>query len=226
MNNEILNKIKGGLVVSCQALPHEPLHGSEFMAKMAYAALLGGAVGIRANTVSDITAIKKVVDLPIIGIIKRDYDDSSVYITPTLKEIDELCEIGVDIIALDATNRMRPGNLTLEVLFAQAKEKYPNQLFMADTSCFEEGLAAEKMGFDIVATTMAGYTPYTKGRPLPDTELLERYVNELHVPIIAEGGVHYPEQLRKVLDIGAHCAVVGGAITRPLEITQRFVAVL
>lgn len=226
MNNEILNKIKGGLVVSCQALPHEPLHGSEFMAKMAYAALLGGAVGIRANTVSDITAIKKVVDLPIIGIIKRDYDDSNVYITPTLKEIDELCEIGVDIIALDATNRMRPGNLTLEVLFAQAKEKYPNQLFMADTSCFEEGLAAEKMGFDIVATTMAGYTPYTKGRPLPDTELLERYVNELHVPIIAEGGVHYPEQLRKVLDIGAHCAVVGGAITRPLEITQRFVAVL
>ena len=171
-NEEILTEIKGGLIVSCQALETEPLYASYIMSKMAYAAMLGGAVGIRANTVVDIKAIRERVDLPIIGIIKEEYHDSDVYITPTMKEVDALVEIGCDIIATDATNRPRPDGKSFEEFFTEVRKKYPNQLFMADTSCFEEGQLAEKLGFDLIGTTMSGYTPYTKGRKLPDCESL------------------------------------------------------
>lgn len=222
-NEEILKKIKGGLVVSCQALESEPLYDSYIMAKMAWAAYLGGAVGIRCNTVVDIKAIKEKVDLPVIAIIKQVYDDSDVYITPTMKEVDALAQIGCEIIAIDATDRLRPNGVTLEEFFTEVRNKYPNQLFMADTSCFEEGKKAEELGFDLIGTTMAGYTPYTKGTPLPDFNLMERYVNELHTPVIAEGGIWVPEELKKAFDIGAHSAVVGTAITRPMDITKRFI---
>lgn len=225
-NKEILDKIKGGLIVSCQALASEPLYDSYIMSKMALAAKLGGAVGIRANTVVDIKAIKERVDLPLIGIIKQEYDDSDVYITPTMKEVDALVETGCEIIAIDATNRLRPNGATLEVFFTKVREKYPNQLFMADTSCFDEGKKAEELGFDLIGTTMAGYTPYTKGTPLPDFNLMQRYVSELHTPVIAEGGIWVPEQLKKAIDIGVHSAVVGTAITRPRDITKHFAEVL
>ena len=206
-NEEILNKINGGLIVSCQALESEPLYDSYIMSKMAWAAKLGGAVGIRANTVVDIKAIKEKVDLPIIGIIKQEYDDSDVYITPTMAEVDALVEVGCEIIAIDATNRLRPNGITLESFFKEVRKKYPNQLFMADTSAFDEGKKAEELGFDLIGTTMAGYTPYTKGTSLPDFTLMERYVNELHTPVIAEGGIWVPEQLKKALDIGVHAAI-------------------
>lgn len=225
-NNVILDKIKGGLIVSCQALKNEPLYGSEYMAKMAWAAYLGGACGIRANTVVDILAIKKTVDLPVIGIIKEEYPDSEVYITPTMKEVDALVEIGCEIIAIDATNRTRPNGKTLEEFFTEARSKYPNQLFMADTSCFEEGRTAERLGFDLIGTTMAGYTPYTKGRALPDCELIERYSKELTKPIIAEGGIWCPDDLKNVYKAGAFSAVCGTAITRPMDITKRFIKAL
>lgn len=225
-NKEILDKIKGGLIVSCQALESEPLYDSYIMSKMALAAKLGGAVGIRANTVVDIKAIKEKVDLPLIGIIKQEYDDSDVYITPTMKEVDALVETGCEIIAIDATNRLRPNGETLEAFFTKVREKYPNQLFMADTSCFDEGKKAEELGFNLIGTTMAGYTPYTKGTPLPDFNLMQRYVSELHTPVIAEGGIWVPEQLKKAIDIGVHSAVVGTAITRPRDITKHFVEVL
>lgn len=225
-NKEILDKIKGGLIVSCQALASEPLYDSYIMSKMALAAKLGGAVGIRANTVVDIKAIKERVDLPLIGIIKQEYDDSDVYITPTMKEVDALVETGCEIIAIDATNRLRPNGETLEAFFTKARKKYPNQLFMADTSCFDEGKKAEELGFNLIGTTMAGYTPYTKGTPLPDFNLMQRYVSELHTPVIAEGGIWVPEQLKKAIDIGVHSAVVGTAITRPRDITKHFVEVL
>ncbi len=221
-NKEILEKIKGGLIVSCQALPEEPLHSSYIMSRMAYAAYLGGAAGIRANTVEDITEIKKTVDLPIIGIIKQVYDDSDVYITPTLNEVQKLYDCGVDIIAVDATARLRTSGVSFENFFTEVRKKFPNQLFMADTSCFDEGKKARELGIDIVGTTMSGYTPYTKGTVLPDFNLMERYVKELDCPVIAEGGIWTPEQLRKALDIGVHAAVVGTAITRPREITKRF----
>lgn len=136
-NKEILEQIKGGLIVSCQALETEPLYDSYIMSKMAWAAYLGGAVGIRANTVVDIKAIKERVNLPVIGIIKQEYDDSDVYITPTMKEVDALVEIGCEIIAVDATKRLRPGGVSLETFFTEVRNKYPDQLFMADTSCFE-----------------------------------------------------------------------------------------
>lgn len=225
-NKEILDKIKGGLIVSCQALESEPLYDSYIMSKMAWAAKLGGAVGIRANTVVDIKAIKEKVDLPLIGIIKQEYDGSDVYITPTMKEVDALVETGCEIIAIDATNRLRPNGETLEAFFTKVREKYPNQLFMADTSCFDEGKKAEELGFNLIGTTMAGYTPYTKGTQLPDFNLMQRYVSELHTPVIAEGGIWVPEQLKKAIDIGAHSAVVGTAITRPRDITKHFVEAL
>jgi N-acylglucosamine-6-phosphate 2-epimerase len=225
-NEEVLNQIKGKLIVSCQALASEPLYDSYIMSKMAWAAYLGGAAGIRANTVVDIKAIKEKVDLPVIGIIKKDYEGCDVYITPTEEEVDALVEIGCEIIAIDATNRLRPNGVTLEEFFTKVRKKYPNQLFMADTSCFDEGKKAQELGFDLVGTTMAGYTPYTKGTSLPDFTLMERYVNELDVPIIAEGGIWVPEQLKKAIDIGVHSAVVGTAITRPRDITKHFVQAL
>lgn len=222
-NKEILEQIKGGLIVSCQALENEPLYDSYIMSKMAWAAFLGGAVGIRANTVVDIKAIKEKVDLPVIGIIKQVYDDSDVYITPTMKEVDALVEVGCEIIAVDATNRLRPNGVTFEEFFKEVRSKYPNQLFMADTSCFDEGKKAAELGCDLIGTTMAGYTPYTKGTPLPDYTLMKRYVTELDAPVIAEGGIWSPDQLKKAIDIGVHAAVVGTAITRPMDITKRFV---
>lgn len=225
-NINILNRIKGGLVVSCQALPEEPLHSSFIMSRMALAAKIGGAVGIRANTVEDIIEIKKTVDLPIIGIIKQVYDDSPCYITPTLNEVDKLFSCGVDIIAIDATNRVHPHSKSLESFFGEVRSKYPNQLFMADTSSFEEGKKAVELGFDLVGTTLSGYTDYTKGKSLPDFELIEKYATELSVPIIAEGGISTPNDLKKALKIGAFAVVVGGAITRPLEITRNFVNII
>ena len=222
-NKEILEKIKGGLIVSCQALETEPLYDSYIMSKMAWAAYLGGAVGIRANTVVDIKAIKERVDLPVIGIIKQVYPDSDVYITPTMKEVDALVDVGCEIIAVDATNRLRPNGKTFEEFFKEVRAKYPNQLFMADTSCFDEGRLAEELGCDLIGTTMAGYTPYTKGTPLPDYTLMSRYVNELNSPVIAEGGIWSPDELKKAIDLGVHSAVVGTAITRPMDITKRFV---
>lgn len=225
-NEQILSAVKGGLIVSCQALEDEPLYGGDTMAKMARAAFLGGASGIRANSVEDISQIKRAVELPVIGIIKKAYPGSGVYITPTIREVDALCECGVDIIALDATDRVRPGGLTLSEFFQSVRKKYPEQLFMADTSCFEEGRLAEALGFDLVGTTLSGYTEYTRGTELPDVGLMKRYAHELNVPVIAEGGIWTPGQLGEIMRLGVHAAVVGTAITRPMEITKRFSAAI
>ena len=213
--------LKGGLIVSCQALEDEPLHSSFIMGRMAYAALVGGASGIRANTISDIQEIKKNVDLPIIGIIKQQYGDNQVYITPTMKEIDALAAEGVDIIALDGTKRERPDGNTLENLMKEAKIKYPNQLFMADISSVEEAVEAARVGFDIVGTTLVGYTEYTKGKD-PLTEL-EKVIKAVTVPVIGEGNIDTPVKAKKALELGAYAVVVGGAITRPQQITKKFV---
>lgn len=225
-NQEIYDQIKGGLIVSCQALEEEPLHSSYIMSRMALAAMLGGAAGIRANTVEDITAIRKTVDLPVIGIIKKEYPGSEVYITPTMKEIDALAACGVSIIAMDATNsrlRPRPDNRNLKEVFEEARLKYPDQLFMADCSNYEEAMYAAGLGFDFVGTTMNGYTDYTKDVQLPNLELMRRLAVECPKPVIAEGGIWQPDQLKAALDAGVFAAVIGGAITRPMQITQRFV---
>ena len=160
--NKILESIKGKLIVSCQALEDEPLHSSFIMGRMAYAAHIGGAGGIRANTVEDIREIKKNVSLPIIGIIKKVYDNCDVYITPTIREVEDLVNEGVQIIAIDATKRERPDKKDLKDFINEVKEKFPNQLIMADISSVDEALYAEEIGFDIVGTTLVGYTEYTK----------------------------------------------------------------
>lgn len=219
--NKVLEKIKGKLVVSCQALEDEPLHSSYIMGRMAYAAFIGGAAGIRANTISDIQEIKKNVDLPIIGIIKKVYGDCNVYITPTLKEIEELVNEKVDIIAIDGTKRERPDKKNLEILIKEVKEKYPNQLLMADISSAEEAIFAQEIGFDIIGTTLVGYTDYTKGND-PLTEL-EKVIKAVNIPVIAEGNIDTPAKAKTALNLGAYSVVVGGAITRPQQITKKFV---
>ena len=225
-NYQIINKIKGGLIVSCQALENEPLYSSFIMSKMALAAEEGGAVGIRANSVVDIAEIQKSTALPIIGLIKKDYADSEVYITPTEAEVDALVLVGADIIAMDATNRPRPNGESLDTFFKRIKEKYPNKLFMADCSTYEEGIHACELGFDIVSTTLSGYTKETKGRLLPDFDMLKKLVDSLDIPVIAEGGIWEPAQLKQAFDLGCHSAVVGSAITRPRDITRHFIAAI
>lgn len=220
----MLDKIKGKLVVSCQALEDEPLHSSFIMSKMALAAAQGGASGIRAQSKADIIEIMNTVDLPVIGIVKRNYEDSEIYITPTKKEVDELLETKCQMIALDATTRKRPNDEKLEDLVDYIHAN--NRLAMADCSTFEECLYAEKIGFDCISTTLCGYTSYSKLIDGPNFELLEKLVKECHVPVLAEGKINTPEDLKKVYEIGVFSAVVGGAITRPQEITKRFVNIL
>ena len=222
--SNFLEQVHKKLIVSCQALEHEPLHSSYIMSRMAYAAMLGGAAGIRANTVEDITAIKETVNLPVIGIIKHVYGDCPVFITPTEREVDALVSCGTEVIALDATSRPRPDGVSLPELFAAIRRKYPGQLFMADCSTYEDAAAARDMGFDIVGTTLRGYTRETAGMEIPDMDLIARLGQTMGIPVIAEGGIWTPQQLHDILSMdGIHAAVIGGAITRPLDITKRFV---
>lgn len=220
----MLEQIKGRLVVSCQALENEPLHSPFIMARMALAAAEGGAAGIRANSVVDIEAIKQQVALPVIGLVKRDYPDSEVFITPTLCEVDELMVAAPEMIALDATDRPRPGGETLAQLVTSIRARWPALLLMADIASVEEALIAEQLGFDCVGTTLYGYTPQTKGHTLPESDfaLLRAVLAAVTIPVIAEGNVDTPERAARCLALGAHAVVVGGAITRPQQITRRF----
>lgn len=225
---ERIKNLKGKLIVSCQALPDEPLHSSFIMGRMAKAALQGGAVGIRANTPKDIQEIQTQVDLPVIGIIKRDYEDSAVYITPTLREVEELMAVHPDIIALDATCQTRPNGMTLDEFFHILKEKYPDQLWMADCSTVEEALHADALGFDFIGTTLVGYTAESKGMRIEedDFKILRQILEKAVHPVIAEGNINTPEKARRVIDLGAFSVVVGSIITRPQVITKNFVQAL
>lgn len=219
-NNKILDKIKGGLVVSCQALENEPLHSPYIMGRMALAAKEGGAVGIRANSVLDIKAIKEVVDLPIIGLIKKDYPNSKIFITPTMKEIDELIEAGVEVVALDATLRPQADGVSLEDKLKYIHSK--NVLAMADISTYEEGVNAAKLGFDLISTTLSGYTNYSNQNNGPDVELVKRLVNDTNANIVAEGKIFTEEDLTNILSVKPFAVVIGSAITRPQLITARY----
>ena len=222
---KMIDQVKGGLIVSCQALPDEPLHSSYIMGRMAVAAEQGGAVGIRANTKEDIIEIKKNTELPVIGIVKRDYDDSPVFITATMKEIDELMESGCEMIALDATNRIRPNGQTLQEFVSAIREKYGDIQLMADCSTVEEVFEAERLGFDVVSTTLMGYTEASKGHDIAEDDFarLKEVLARVKAPVIAEGNVNTPEKAKRCLELGVTSVVVGSAITRPQLITKTFV---
>ena len=227
MNQKVEN-LKGKLIVSCQALSNDPLHSSFIMGRMALAAKQGGASGIRANTKEDIKEIQSQVDLPIIGIVKRDYDDSDIYITPTMKEIDELMEVKPEIIAIDATKNLRPNGVTLDEFYAQIREKYPDQPLMADCSTYEEAIHADELGFDFIGTTLVGYTDQSKDMKIEqnDFELIKEIVKNVKHNVIAEGNINTPEKVKRVMQLGVFSIVVGSAITRPQLITKTFVDAL
>ena len=221
----MLDKVKGGLIVSCQALPEEPLHSSFIMGRMALAADQGGAVGIRANTASDIHEIEKNTKLPIIGIVKRDYEGTPIYITPTMKEIEELAETSCAMIALDATDRVRFQGQKLEYFIKEGRPLGPDKLLMADMATLDEAIRAEQLGFDCVSTTLMGYTEQSQGHNIADNdfERLKEILKAVQIPVIAEGHVDTPAKARRCIEIGAHAVVSGGAITRPQLITKAFV---
>ena len=220
-----MKSIEKSLVVSCQALENEPSHSPFIMAKMALAAKMGGAKGIRANSVKDIQAIKQEVDLPIIGIIKKEYEGTQVFITTTMKEVDALVEEGVDIIAMDATSRLRYQQQTLDDFFKEVKEKYPQQLFMADCSTVEEAIHADQLGFDFIGTTLVGYTPQSYQNKIEenDFQILKDIISSTKHPVIGEGNIDTPSKVKRALELGCYSVVVGSMITRPQLITKTFV---
>jgi N-acylglucosamine-6-phosphate 2-epimerase len=215
-------RLRGGLIVSCQALEDEPLHGAPIMAAMARAALQGGAVGIRANTPADIAAIRAAVGLPIIGLYKENIPGSPIFITPTLRHAVAVAEAGADMIALDATLRPHPQGLDTAGLICQVKTATGKPV-LADVASYADGIAAWQAGADAVSTTLSGYTPESPQQETPDFALLAHLAADLPIPVIAEGRIATPEQAVRALDLGAFAVVVGSAITRPQWITRQFV---
>ena len=181
-------------------------------------------MGIRANTCEDIEEIRKNVDLPIIGIIKRDYPDSGVYITPTMREVDELMTVKPEILALDATSAVRPDGKTLDAFYHDIRTKYPDLPLMADCSTVEEALHADKLGFDFIGTTLVGYTEQSRGDKIEadDFAIIRTILKSAHSPVIAEGNISTPAKARRVIELGCFSVVVGSIITRPQVITRTF----
>ena len=222
---KLFELMKGTVIVSCQATPGEPLYlkDDSIMYLMARAAKQAGAKVIRTSSARDIAAIKEETGLPVIGLIKREYPGYQGRITMTMREVDECMNAMADIVSIDCTDCPRGDGLTPAEFLKQVKAKYPNIIIMADCATYEEAVAAYAAGADLVGTTMSGYTPATADRTgEPDFELVRRLADDLPCPVIAEGRVHTPEQAREMLELGAWAVVVGGAITRPLEIASRF----
>ena len=220
--NNIIKTIKNGLIVSCQARPGNPLKSPDIMAAMALAAEKGGAVAIRADGPRDISAIKRLVHIPVIGIYKTEPSPDIPYITPDFEHAKAIADLGVEIIAIDATLRYRPNGVDVAELIKRIKEEL-NVLVMADIATFEEGVAAAKAGADIVATTLSGYTTYSPFKEEPDLELVKKLKEAINVPIIAEGRYNSPESLREGMDAGAHAVVIGKSITNITFSTERFI---
>ncbi len=214
--------LEPGLYVSCQARPPSPMDGSDSMARLARAAVLGGASGIRAQGVGDIAAVKEAVPVPVIGLIKTA--DRPVYITPTVEAAVAVASAGADVVAVDATLRARPDGTTTDEFLARLRDALEIPV-IADVDSLEAAVAAERAGVDYVATTLAGYTgPSVDRSRTPDLALLEAIVAEVSIPTIAEGRFHTAEQVQRAFELGAFAVVVGAAITDPVALTRRFAA--
>ncbi|MFN4293031.1 MAG: N-acetylmannosamine-6-phosphate 2-epimerase [Thermoflexales bacterium] len=220
-----MTAIPRGLIVSCQASEGEPLFGAPMMAAMARAAEVGGAVAVRANGPEDIAAIRRAVRLPIIGLWKLRAPNSPVYITPHRAAAESIARAGCDVIAVDATPRPRPEGATLDDLIPFIRNVLGKPV-MADCSCLADALLAESLGADYIGTTLAGYArPH--GRPMtdgPDLDFVAELAGRATKPIIAEGRFYLPDQVARAMTLGAHAVCIGSAITRPQDITRRFVA--
>jgi N-acylglucosamine-6-phosphate 2-epimerase len=217
-----IERVRGRLIVSCQALEDEPLHGAQIMARMAVAAQEGGAAAIRANSPDDVRAIRETVALPLIGLYKDGSE--GVYITPTTRHALAIVEAGADVVALDATGRERPNGEHLPAIIAAVHEY--GALVLADVSTLDEARAAQDAGADFAAPTLSGYTDYSPQLDGPDYDLIRAMVTTLAIPVIAEGRIRTPQEARQALECGAAAVVVGSAITRPQIITANFVQAL
>lgn len=217
--------MKGSVIVSCQATPGEPLYDPQrsVMPLMARAARMAGAKLIRTSSVRDIVGIKEETGLPVIGLIKREYPGYQGRITMTMREVDECLEAGADIVSIDCTACPRGDGRTAPEFLQLVKQKHPNSILMADCATLSEACDAYAAGADLVASTMNGYTPETQAvGPEPNFDLVRQMAAALPCPVIAEGRIHTPEQAVSMLQCGAWAVVVGGAITRPLEIAARY----
>jgi putative N-acetylmannosamine-6-phosphate epimerase len=224
--HRVFAPLAGGLIVSCQARPDNPLHGPVFMAAMARAAADGGAVGLRLDGPEDIRAARAATTLPIIGLYKRAYGDNPVVITPTFAEAEAVARAGATIIALDATRRHRPDGSAVAQMIARIHASLGLPV-LADLADLSDALLAEDAGADAAATTLSGYTdPAVPPPDGPDLALVELFAQRLRVPVIAEGRIRTPAQARAALDRGAFAVVAGTAITNPREITRWFVQAL
>lgn len=226
--NEMIEKMKGGLIVSCQVQHDDPIYTEVTHTMMAKAAQWAGAVAIRANSPKQIADIKKEVDLPIIGLYKQWSDDSDVFITPTMEAVDQIVEAGTDIIALDCTFQLTSeGNRAIDLL-PQVKKKYPMIPVFADVSNVEEATLAIEYGADIVAPTLYGYTKETEHIEGADYRMFAKFCRLFNdkAYVMMEGHVYTPEDAMKCIFLGAHAVVVGSAITRPHLIAARFVDLL
>jgi N-acylglucosamine-6-phosphate 2-epimerase len=221
---KFIEQVKGDLIVSCQALQGEALFGAEIMARVAKSAEDGGARAIRANSPEDVSAIRKITHLPIIGLFKEELPNTPVIITPTLNHALAIGKAGADIIAIDATDRPHPFGKLAD--YIAAIHEQTDCLVMADISTVEEALAAEKAGADMVSTTLAGYTPYSRQCEGPDLEIVKEAAHACKGPVLAEGRYSTPEEVKAGLANGALAVVVGGSITRPWQITKRFRSII
>lgn len=220
-----------GLVVSCQATPEEPLYSSEIMGRLAYAAKEGGAVAVRVNTYPDLVAVRKAVDIPILGLIKKQYEGYYPYITPTMEEVDLVYKSGAEVVCIDATKFDRPDGNTLDQFVKSIRCKYPELYILGDVGTVEEGIEADKLGFDYIATTLSGYTPNTMDQNSdkivelrePDYDIIELLSDVIKTPIIAEGRFWDGENAIKALNKGAYAVTIGAGITRPQIITKKIV---
>lgn len=218
MNGPDVSGLPRGLIVSCQAYPGEPMQVASIMAAIAQAAVLGGAVGIRAQGLADIYAVRQAVTVPVIGLVKVGKD--GVFITPTVADCAEVTAAGADIVALDGTPRPRPDRSSVRDCVDAIHEH--GKLVLADCGSVEDAEHSLAAGADFVATTLSGYTPARPKTKGPDFELLELLIALADVPVIAEGRVRTPAEAVQCLELGAHAVVVGTAITHPTSITRTF----